>query len=43
MPTPAYLRFDMALAVPALLVDLWLVSGTIVFGADGILTEEWMG
>ncbi|MFJ7072310.1 hypothetical protein [Streptomyces sp. NPDC098781] len=43
VPTPAYLRFDVALAVVAVLVDLWLVSGIIVFGADGIFTEDWMG
>ncbi|MCD9195860.1 hypothetical protein LUZ64_32360 [Streptomyces albireticuli] len=43
VPTPAYLRFDVALAVLAVLVDLWLVSGAIVFGADGIFTEDWMG
>ncbi|MFJ8013910.1 hypothetical protein [Streptomyces sp. NPDC096339] len=27
----------------ALLADVWLVSGVVVFGADGIFTEEWMG
>ncbi|MFD3549114.1 hypothetical protein ACFWUW_26490 [Streptomyces sp. NPDC058655] len=43
LPTPAYLRFDRALAVAVLLADLWLVSGVIVLGADGIFTEEWMG
>lgn len=43
LPTPAYLRFDRALAVTALLADLWLVSAIVVFGADGIFTEEWMG
>ncbi|MFJ2747746.1 hypothetical protein [Streptomyces sp. NPDC087297] len=36
-------RFDRALAVTVLLADLWLVSGVIVLGADGIFTEEWMG
>ncbi|MFJ3926237.1 hypothetical protein [Streptomyces sp. NPDC090022] len=43
LPTSAYLRFDRALAVAVLLADLWLVSGVVVFGADGIFTEEWMG
>ncbi|WP_225859114.1 hypothetical protein [Streptomyces albicerus] len=43
VPTPAYLRLDVALAVLALLVDLWLVSAAIVFGSDGIFTEDWMG
>ncbi|MEU2448782.1 MULTISPECIES: hypothetical protein [unclassified Streptomyces] len=43
LPAPAYLRFDRALAVTVLLADLWLVSGVIVLGADGIFTEEWMG
>jgi hypothetical protein len=43
LPAPAYLRFDVALAVTALLADLWLVSAAIVFGADGIFTEDWMG
>jgi hypothetical protein len=41
--TPAYRRFDVALAVTALLADLWLVSAAIVFGADGVFTEDWMG
>ncbi|MEU9253766.1 hypothetical protein AB0D66_18150 [Streptomyces sp. NPDC048270] len=43
LPTPAYLRFDRALAVTVLLADVWLVSGVVVLGADGIFTEEWMG
>ncbi|WP_370422836.1 hypothetical protein AB8O64_31190 [Streptomyces sp. QH1-20] len=43
VPTTAYLRFDVALAVFAVLADLWLVSGAIVFGTDGIFTEDWMG
>ncbi|MEU2855177.1 hypothetical protein [Streptomyces syringium] len=43
VPTAAYLRFDVALAVFAVLADLWLVSGAIVFGTDGIFTEDWMG
>ncbi|MEU6180291.1 hypothetical protein [Streptomyces coeruleorubidus] len=43
VPTPAYRRFDVALAVTALLADLWLVSTAIVFGADGVFTEDWMG
>ncbi|NEB02721.1 hypothetical protein G3I78_27220 [Streptomyces sp. SID13726] len=43
MPTPAYLRFDKSLAVAALLADLWLVSTAVVFGSDGIFTEDWMG
>lgn len=43
VPTPAYLRFDVALTVLALLVDLWFVSAVIVFGSDGIFTEDWMG
>ncbi|MFD5133696.1 hypothetical protein [Streptomyces olindensis] len=43
VPAPAYRRFDMRLAVAALLADLWLVSAVIVFGADGVFTEEWMG
>ncbi|MEV8392718.1 MULTISPECIES: hypothetical protein [unclassified Streptomyces] len=42
-PTPAYLRLDVVLATSALLVDLWLVSAAIVFGSDGIFTEDWMG
>ncbi|MEU1852163.1 hypothetical protein ABZ499_23540 [Streptomyces sp. NPDC019990] len=43
VPAPAYLRFDVTLAVTALLADLWLVSAVIVFGADGVFTEDWMG
>ncbi|MFB9591199.1 MULTISPECIES: hypothetical protein [Streptomyces] len=43
LPAPAFLRFDRALAVGALLGDLWLVSAVVVLGADGIFTEEWMG
>ncbi|WP_241694962.1 hypothetical protein [Streptomyces sp. C] len=43
LPAPAYFRFDRALAVGALLADLWLVSAVVVLGADGIFTEEWMG
>ncbi|MFI6001956.1 hypothetical protein ACIA98_16310 [Streptomyces sp. NPDC051366] len=43
LPAPAYLRFDKTLAVTVLLADLWLVSGIVVLGADGIFTEEWMG
>lgn len=43
LPAPAYLRFDRTLAVTVLLADLWLVSAVVVFGADGIFTEEWMG
>ncbi|MGA5143020.1 hypothetical protein [Streptomyces azureus] len=42
-PTPAFLRFDVTLAVTALLADLWLVSTAIVFGADGVFIEDWMG
>ncbi|MEV7169715.1 hypothetical protein AB0O18_08465 [Streptomyces sp. NPDC093224] len=43
VPTPAYLRFDKALAVAVLLADLWLLSGIVVFGTEGIFTEDWMG
>ncbi|MCX4632200.1 hypothetical protein [Streptomyces sp. NBC_01443] len=43
LPAPAYLRFDKTLAVTVLLADLWLVSGIVVLGSDGIFTEEWMG
>ncbi|MFH9005972.1 hypothetical protein ACH4E5_22415 [Streptomyces afghaniensis] len=43
LPAPAYLRFDVALAVTAFLADLWLVSAVLVFGADGVFTEDWMG
>ncbi len=43
VPTPAYLRFDKTLAVLALLADLWLVSAAVVFGSDGVFTEDWMG
>ncbi|MEU6310946.1 hypothetical protein [Streptomyces sp. NPDC047014] len=43
LPTPAYVRFDRKLAVAALLADLWLLSGIIVFGTEGIFTEAWMG
>ncbi|MFI6854340.1 hypothetical protein [Streptomyces sp. NPDC050416] len=43
LPAPAYLRFDVALAVTAFLADLWLVSVVLVFGADGVFTEDWMG
>ncbi|MFF7791355.1 hypothetical protein [Streptomyces sp. NPDC007991] len=43
VPAPAYLRFDVALAVTAFLADLWLVSMALVFGADGVFTEDWMG
>ncbi|MDW4904147.1 hypothetical protein RB628_02035 [Streptomyces sp. ADMS] len=43
VPTPAYLRLDVAFTVLALLVDLWLVSAVIVFGSDGVFTEDWMG
>ncbi|MFF5982261.1 hypothetical protein ACFY78_25765 [Streptomyces olindensis] len=43
VPAPAYLRFDRRLAAAVLLADLWLVSAVIVFGADGVFTEEWMG
>ncbi|KOU22715.1 hypothetical protein ADK52_19985 [Streptomyces sp. WM6372] len=43
LPAPAYLRFDRTLAATALLADVWLVSGVLVLGADGIFTEEWMG
>ncbi len=43
LPTPAYLRFDKALAVAALLADLWLLSGIVLFGTEGIFTEGWMG
>ncbi|MEV5436488.1 hypothetical protein AB0K80_10695 [Streptomyces sp. NPDC052682] len=43
LPTPAYLRLDRALAVSALAADLWLVSAVVVFGADGVFTEDWMG
>lgn len=43
LPTPAYLRFDRTLAVAALLVDVWLLSSVVVFGSDGIFTEDWMG
>ncbi|GGW75378.1 hypothetical protein ACIP4U_17130 [Streptomyces caelestis] len=43
VPTPTFLRFDVTLAVTALLADLWLVSTAIVFGADGVFTEDWMG
>ncbi|MGK5694201.1 hypothetical protein ACSNOJ_15075 [Streptomyces sp. URMC 128] len=43
VPAPAYLRFDVTLAVTAFLADLWLVSTAIVFGADGVFTEDWMG
>lgn len=42
-PTPAYRRFDVALAVTALLADLWFVSSAVVLGSDGIFTEDWMG
>ncbi|MEU8775537.1 hypothetical protein [Streptomyces sp. NPDC048606] len=42
-PTPAYLRFDRTLAVVVLLVDLWLLSAVIMFGSDGVFTEEWLG
>ncbi|MFF4033056.1 hypothetical protein ACFYZ2_25425 [Streptomyces sviceus] len=34
MPTPAYRRFDAALAVTALLADLWIISLVVVFGSD---------
>ncbi|MFI6369903.1 hypothetical protein [Streptomyces sp. NPDC050546] len=43
LPAPAFLRFDVALAVTALLADLWLVSAAIVLGTEGIFTEDWMG
>ncbi|GGX01939.1 hypothetical protein GCM10010383_35090 [Streptomyces lomondensis] len=43
VPAPAYRRFDVTLAVTALLADLWLVSAVIVFGADGVFTEDWIG
>ncbi|MEV7526720.1 hypothetical protein [Streptomyces sp. NPDC091371] len=43
LPAPAYMHFDRALAIAALLADLWLLSAVIVLGADGIFTEEWMG
>ncbi|MFJ3877871.1 hypothetical protein ACIPW5_10470 [Streptomyces sp. NPDC090077] len=43
LPAPAYLRFDRVLAVGALLADLWLVSGVVVLGSDGIFTEDWLG
>jgi hypothetical protein len=43
LPAPAYLRFDVALAVTAFPADLWLVSAVLVFGADGVFTEDWMG
>ncbi|MEU0458208.1 hypothetical protein ABZ322_35730 [Streptomyces sp. NPDC006129] len=43
VPAPAYRRFDVTLAVAALPADLWLVSAVIVFGADGVFTEDWMG
>ncbi|MFE7571924.1 hypothetical protein ACFU76_34060 [Streptomyces sp. NPDC057539] len=43
VPAPAYLRLDVVLATSALLVDLWFVSAAIVFGSDGIFTEDWMG
>ncbi|MDQ1042502.1 hypothetical protein [Streptomyces sp. V4I2] len=43
VPTPVYVRLDVALAVLAFLVDLWLVSAAIVFGSDGVFTEDWMG
>ncbi|MFF1719595.1 hypothetical protein [Streptomyces sviceus] len=43
VPTPAYRRFDVALAVTALLADLWFISLVVVFGSDGIFTEGWMG
>lgn len=43
LPAPAYLRFDRTLAVAVLLADLWLVSAIIVFGAEGVFTEEWLG
>ncbi len=43
LPTPAFLRLDALLAVTALLAALWLLPAAIVFGADGIFTEDWMG
>ncbi|MFV0132908.1 hypothetical protein ACLGIH_06655 [Streptomyces sp. HMX87] len=43
LPAPAYLRFDRTLALFALLADLWLVSAVLVFGGDGVFTEDWMG
>ncbi|MFC9686063.1 hypothetical protein [Streptomyces sp. NPDC056948] len=43
LPAPAFRRFDVALAVTALLADLWFVSAILVFGADGVFTEDWMG
>ncbi|MEU6351898.1 hypothetical protein ABZ896_21555 [Streptomyces sp. NPDC047072] len=43
LPTPAFRRLDVALAVTALLADLWLISTAIVFGVDGVFTEGWMG
>lgn len=43
LPAPAYLRLDRAVAVFALLADLWLVSGVLVLGSDGVFAEDWMG
>ncbi|MFE3553354.1 hypothetical protein ACFXKW_00495 [Streptomyces sp. NPDC059193] len=43
VPPPAYLRFDKALAVAVLLADLWLLSGVVLLGSDGVFTEAWMG
>jgi hypothetical protein len=43
VPTPAFLRLDVTLMVVALLANLWFISLAVVFGSDGIFTEDWMG
>jgi hypothetical protein len=43
VPTPAFLRLDVTLMVVALLADLWFISLAVVFGSDGVFTEDWMG
>jgi hypothetical protein len=43
VPTPAFLRLDVTLMVVAVLADLWFISLAVVFGSDGIFTEDWMG